>query len=46
MLRDWLPGSGMQLGARPMFEHYPIDATYDGKTGEFECEICIPVTPL
>jgi AraC family transcriptional regulator len=46
LLRDWLPGSGMQLDSRPFFEHYPIDATYDPKTGEFECEICIPVTPL
>ena len=46
LLRDWLPGSGMQLDSRPFFEHYPVDATYDPKTGEFECEICIPVTPL
>jgi AraC family transcriptional regulator len=46
LLRDWLPGSGMQLDARPFFEHYPVDATYDTKTGQFECEICIPVTPL
>jgi AraC family transcriptional regulator len=46
LLRDWLPGSGMQLDSRPSFEHYPVDATYDAKTGEFECEICIPVTPL
>lgn len=46
MLRDWLPGSGMQLDSRPFFEHYPVDATYDNKTGEFECEICVPVTPL
>lgn len=46
MLRDWLPASGMQLDSRPFFEHYPVDATYDRKTGEFECEICIPVTPL
>ena len=46
LLRDWLAGSGMQLDSRPFFEHYPVHATYDGKTGEFECEICIPVTPL
>jgi AraC family transcriptional regulator len=46
LLRDWLSGSGMQLDARPFFEHYPVEATYDSKTGEFECEICIPVTPL
>ncbi len=46
LLRDWLPGSGMQVDSRPFFEHYPIDAAYDPKTGEFESEICIPVTPL
>ena len=46
LLRDWLPGSGMQLDARPFFEHYPVDAAYDPKTDEFEGEICIPVTPL
>jgi AraC family transcriptional regulator len=46
MLRDWLPESGMQLDSRPFFEHYPVDATYDRKTGEFDVEICIPVTPL
>jgi AraC family transcriptional regulator len=46
LLRDWLPGSGMQLDSRPFFEHYPVDATYDQNTGEFESEICIPVTAL
>jgi AraC family transcriptional regulator len=46
LLRDWLSASGMQLVSRPFFEHYPVDATYDRETGEFECEICIPVTPL
>ena len=46
LLRDWLPGSGMQLDARPCFEHYAADASYDAETGEFECDICIPLTPL
>ena len=46
LLRDWLPGSGMQLDSRPFFEHYPVEATYDTETGEFECEICVPVAPL
>jgi len=46
LLRDWLPGSGMQLDSRPSFEHYPVEASFDPKTGEFESEICIPVTPL
>lgn len=46
LLRDWLSGSGLQLDVRPAFEYYPVDATYDAATGEFECEICIPVKPL
>lgn len=46
IIREWLPDSGMQLDARPFFEHYPVDAKYDGATGQFECEICIPVAPL
>ena len=46
MLRDWLPGSGLQLDARPLFEYYPTDVTMDLKTGVLECEICIPVTKL
>jgi AraC family transcriptional regulator len=44
LLRDWLPASGLQLDARPCFEYYPIDAACDSRT--FQCEICIPVTPL
>ena len=46
LLRDWLPSSGLQLDARPSFEYYPKDSTYDPKTGVFACEICIPVAPL
>jgi AraC family transcriptional regulator len=46
LLRDWLPGSGLQLDARPLFEYYPTDATMDHETGRFQCEICIPVTKL
>jgi AraC family transcriptional regulator len=46
LLRDWLPSSGLQLDARPCFEHYPKGAACDDSTGEFECEICIPVIPL
>ena len=46
LIRDWLPGSGMQLDSRPFFEHYPVGASYDDSTGTFQCEICIPVTPL
>ncbi len=46
ILRDWLPSSGLQLDARPAFEYYPKNAAFDNKTGEFECEISIPVAPL
>lgn len=46
LLRDWLPSSGLQLDGRPCFEYYPEGAAYDCETGEFECEICIPVVPL
>lgn len=46
LLREWLPASGLQLDARPCFEHYPTDARCDPQTGAFECEICIPVVPL
>jgi AraC family transcriptional regulator len=46
LLRDWLPSSGLQLDARPCFECFPKGAARDWETGEFECEICIPVIPL
>lgn len=46
LLRDWLPQSGMQLDNRPLFEYYPVDSKFDSNTGEFECDISIPVMPL
>jgi AraC family transcriptional regulator len=46
LLRDWLPSSGLQLDGRPSFEYYPKGAACDVKTGEFACEICIPVIPV
>jgi AraC family transcriptional regulator len=46
LLRDWLPNSGLQLDSRPFFEHYPVDGSYDPKTGRFTCNICVPVAPL
>lgn len=46
MLRGWLPGSGMHLDSRPVFEYYPTDAKFDATTGVFECDICIPLTAL
>ena len=46
LLRDWLPSSGMQLDARPFFEHYPANSHMDAKTGAFSCDICVPVANL
>lgn len=46
LLREWLPSSGLQLDSRPCFEYFPRGAANDRQTGEFECEICIPVAPL
>ena len=46
LLRDWLPASGLQLDARPCFEHYPHASGFDSRTGMITCEICIPVAPL
>ena len=46
ILREWLPASGHQLDARPCFEYYPPTAEYDEKTGEFSCELCIPIAKL
>ncbi|MFC5582428.1 GyrI-like domain-containing protein [Rhodanobacter terrae] len=45
-LVEWLPSSGLQLDARPCFEHYPNDAKSDPQTGAFECATCIPVVSL
>lgn len=46
LLGEWLPSSRLQLDMRPCFEHYPVDSTWDPKTGAFSCEITIPVAPL
>jgi AraC family transcriptional regulator len=46
LISGWLPTSGLQLDARPMLEHYPIDMKFDPKTGVFDCRLCIPVAPL
>ena len=46
VLRDWLPASGMQYDARPMFEYYPTNSGFDPETGVFDCDICVPVIAL
>lgn len=45
-LRDWLPASGYFLDARPCFEYYPANARFDPETGEFECQIMLPVSQV
>jgi AraC family transcriptional regulator len=46
LLRDWLPESGMQLDSRPFFEYYSSESTFDPRTGEFTCDLCIPVASI
>ncbi len=46
LLRDWLPESGMQLDARPLFEYYGPEMSYDPKTGVLECDLCVPLKAL
>ncbi|XAH23092.1 GyrI-like domain-containing protein [Xylophilus sp. GW821-FHT01B05] len=46
LLRDWLPASGMRADSRPHFEYLPVDTRYDPRTGEFGCQLCLPVRPL
>jgi AraC family transcriptional regulator len=29
--------------SRPPFEHYPRGALYDARSGEFACELCVPL---
>ena len=29
--------------ARPAFEHYPRGASFDTRTGQFACELCLPL---
>ena len=44
--REWLPASGLQWDERPCFEHFSAATAMNPTTGEFSCEICIPVRPL
>ena len=46
LLGGWLPQSGLQLDARPLLEHYPVESTFDPETGVFDCNLCLPVKPL
>ena len=46
LLRDWLPGSGLQFDARPCFERYAPGPAFDAASGHMRCDICLPVAPL
>lgn len=46
MTHEWLPASGLQWDERPCFERFSAATAMDPATGEFSCEICIPVRPL
>ena len=46
-LWQWLTmTSGLQWDERPCFERFSAATAMDPATGEFSCEICIPVRPL
>ena len=44
--REWLPSSGLQCDDRPCFERFSSASGMDPVTGEFSCDICIPVRAL
>lgn len=46
LTREWLPASGLQCDERPCFERFDAVTALDPATGEFSCDICIPVRPL
>ncbi len=43
---EWLPDSGYQPDDRPCIEVYGHDVVVDVGTGQFACELCLPVRPL
>ncbi|WP_211923368.1 AraC family transcriptional regulator [Pseudoduganella ginsengisoli] len=46
LMREWLPSSGLQCDERPCFERFSASTAMDAVTGEFSCDICIPVRAL
>lgn len=46
LTREWLPSSGQQCDDRPCFEMFSVATASDPASGEFSCEICIPVRAL
>jgi AraC family transcriptional regulator len=45
LLHTWLAGSGWRHDGRPCFEYYPRGTHVDPDTGEFACQLCVPVVP-
>jgi AraC family transcriptional regulator len=43
LLDIWLPASGFRHGPGSAFEYYPRDAFLDQATGEFACELWVPL---
>ena len=46
LTREWLPSSGLQCDERPCFERFHALSALDPATGDFSCDICIPVRAL
>lgn len=46
LLRDWLPGTGYQLDARPCFERYTLGASTDAAAGIVTADLFIPIADI
>lgn len=46
LTREWLPSSGLQCDDRPCFEMFNAATARDPETGNFSCDICLPVRAL
>jgi AraC family transcriptional regulator len=46
LTREWMPSSGPQCNGRPCFQMFSASSVLDLHTGEFSCDICIPVRAL
>jgi len=43
LLNDWLPTSGLLVGASPFFETYPAEQELPARGDRVVCELCMPV---
>lgn len=46
LMREWMPSNGLQCDDRPCFEMFYAATAFNPETGEFSCDICIPVKAL